>query len=533
MTVYPLKCRIRNEGGSTRVDVYDDIGGGGWFSDGVSAADFANQLAAIKGALEVHINSAGGDVFDGITIGNSIRGHKGPVTTVVDGLAASIASVIAQAGQERVVAPGSMLMIHDAFGGCMGNAGEMAQMAATLDKVSGNLASIYAERCGGTPEDWRAAMKDETWYTADEAVVAGLADKVSGEQAELPAGLDVAAFTAVPGRIAARLRSMPQARVRAADDGDAAGDGQSCKTCAGTGRLKHPSTGKASVKCPSCKGSGTYTPGGGDDADDDDGGMQNAADDGQDDDDATEECNLCHGSGKIRDGHVTCPQCKGTGRVPEGSQDDDKPSDRARNAAGDEDLGDGWVRGADGTVRFDPDGDGDDDSTPEGDTDHDYFDPDGKQIKPIPPCPVAKDAAEEQLWAFYRLAIRDADGKVDNSPWDGGKAMANGTASDDPAAFFAGICAGQKAGDKSTQAAWALPYKYHPDDPPNAAGVKAALGRLPQTQDLTNEAEAKKTLQAAMKQVNPDYEPEDSARQALSGVDLGRLGNALKEAFAS
>ena len=98
MNVYPIKCQIRAEAGITRVDVYDDIGEGGWFSEGVSAKSFAAQMAGVKGALEVHINSGGGDVFDGISIGNAIRAHKGKVTTVVDGLAASIASVITQAG---------------------------------------------------------------------------------------------------------------------------------------------------------------------------------------------------------------------------------------------------------------------------------------------------------------------------------------------------------------------------------------------------------------------------------------------------
>jgi len=524
-----MKCRItaglQNDGAgpATRIDVYDDIGAG-FFGGGISAADFGAQLAAVRGPLDVHIASYGGVVGDGLAIYNALASYGGNVTTYNDGIAASIASVIMQAGRKRVASQASATMIHDAWGCCDGNEADMRSMADALATNSNIIAGVYAARAGGTADQWRQVMTGDKWYDADEALAAGLIDEIA-PAAQLPAGLDLEALAAqAPVRIMARLRAASTAP---APDGGA----PPCKTCGGKGRLPHPVTGKNSMSCPSCKGSGTYTPDGDDDTGDDDGGMQNAADDGQDDDDGTEECNLCHGSGKIREGHVTCPQCKGTGRVPEGSQDDDKPSDRARNAVGDEQLGDGWVRGADGAVRFDPDGDGDDDSTPEGDTDHDYFDPDGKQIKPVPPCPVARDAAEEQLWAFYRLAIRDADGKVDNSPWDGDKAMANGTASDDPAAFFAGICAGQKAGDKSTQAAWALPYKYHPDDPPNAAGVKAALGRLPQTQDLTNEAEAKKTLQAAMKQVNPDYEPEDSARQALSGVDLGRLGNALKEAF--
>jgi len=208
--VYPLKCQIRAEAGVTRVDVYDDIGEGGFFSDGLSAKNFAASLRGVKGPLEIHINSGGGDVFDGIAIGNAIRKHKGMVTTVNDGVAASIASVILQAGQERVVEPGSMVMVHDAFGMCIGNAAEMAKMTEVLDKNSDNIASIYAERAGGTPAQWRATMKDETWYTADEAVEAGLADRVGEGAAAMPDGLDLAAFTAIPGKIAAALRSLPQ-----------------------------------------------------------------------------------------------------------------------------------------------------------------------------------------------------------------------------------------------------------------------------------------------------------------------------------
>jgi ATP-dependent protease ClpP protease subunit len=210
-TVYPLKCQIRAESGVTRVDVYDDIGEGGFFSEGLSAKNFAAQLRGVKGPLEIHINSGGGDVFDGIAIGNALRKHKGMVTTVNDGVAASIASVILQAGQERVVEPGSMVMVHDAFGMCVGNAAEMAKMTEVLDKNSDNIATIYAERAGGTAADWRATMKDETWYTADEAVEAGLADRVGAGVAAMPDGLDLAAFTAIPGRIAAALRTLPAA----------------------------------------------------------------------------------------------------------------------------------------------------------------------------------------------------------------------------------------------------------------------------------------------------------------------------------
>jgi HK97 family phage major capsid protein len=208
---WPLAVRIRAEAGSTRVDVYDDIGDGGLFGAGISAKDFAAQMAAVKGPVSCHINSGGGDVFDGIAIYNALKAHAGRVTTVVDGLAASIASVIFQAGDDRVGAPGSMVMIHDAFGVCVGNAAEMAKMAKMLNQVSDNLAGVYASRCGGTADSWRDAMSAETWYTAEQAVAAGLADRVSGAAAQLPASVGVAAAGTVPGRIAARLRSMPQA----------------------------------------------------------------------------------------------------------------------------------------------------------------------------------------------------------------------------------------------------------------------------------------------------------------------------------
>lgn len=170
-------------------------------------------------------------------------------------------------------------------------------------------------------------------------------------------------------------------------------------------------------------------------------------------------------------------------------------------------LGDGWVRGSDGKVRFDPDGDGDDDSTPEGDTDHDYFDENGKQIKPIPPKPKSAKGKSKKL-------PKNAD--VDESPWDASKAWHNGTQSDDPAAFYKAICAGEKTvGDPKTQEHWALPYRYTPSSPPNAAGVKAALARINQTDDLADKEAAQSKLEGLMKKVNPDYKPGDSMDTSL------------------
>ncbi|RPE40265.1 ATP-dependent Clp endopeptidase proteolytic subunit ClpP [Streptomyces sp. Ag109_O5-1] len=194
---------IRNDAGPTRVDIYDEIGGS-WLFGGVSAADFVAELAQINGDLEVHINSPGGDVFDGLAIYNSLAQRPGNVTTVVDGLAASAASFIAQAGKVRTIAPGAMMMIHDAAGACYGNASDMRELADLLDKVSDNLASIYADRTGRA-DGWRDAMKAETWYTADEAVAAGLAHRVAERPEEQAlaavAGFDLSVFAHVPDRL--------------------------------------------------------------------------------------------------------------------------------------------------------------------------------------------------------------------------------------------------------------------------------------------------------------------------------------------
>jgi ATP-dependent Clp endopeptidase proteolytic subunit ClpP len=200
---------IRNDAGPTRVDIYDEIGGS-WLFGGVSAVDFVAELAQINGDLEVHINSPGGDVFDGLAIYNSLAQRPGNVTTVVDGLAASAASFIAQAGTTRVIAPGAMMMIHDASGACMGNAGDMRELADLLDKVSDNLAAIYADRSGraagpGNGSTWRDTMRAETWYTADEAVAAGLVHRVAERPQQdalaAVAGFDLSVFARVPERL--------------------------------------------------------------------------------------------------------------------------------------------------------------------------------------------------------------------------------------------------------------------------------------------------------------------------------------------
>jgi ATP-dependent protease ClpP protease subunit len=165
--------RIENHAAATSVYIYDEIGM--W---GVSAADFVVALAEVAGAFDLHINSPGGDVFDGVAIYNAILGHSGEVTGYIDGLAASAASFIAMACDTVKIAKTGQMMIHDASGLAWGNAADMSAMASLLDKASDNIAGIYADKSGRPAAEWRDAMRAETWYSADEAVAAGLADEV-------------------------------------------------------------------------------------------------------------------------------------------------------------------------------------------------------------------------------------------------------------------------------------------------------------------------------------------------------------------
>lgn len=192
--------------------IYDEIGY--W---GTTASDFVRELQAVTApAIDLRINSPGGEVFDGIAIMNALRAHPAVVTVYVDGLAASAASFIVQAGDRRIVRRQSQMMIHDAFGMCVGNGADMRQMADELDRISDTIASVYTERAGGDVTAWRDRMRAETWYGADEAVAAGLADEVdTGDQGgptdRMPrADWDLSIF-AYRGRDQAPAPDLPEA----------------------------------------------------------------------------------------------------------------------------------------------------------------------------------------------------------------------------------------------------------------------------------------------------------------------------------
>lgn len=160
------------------VSLYDEIG---YF--GITAADFVRDLGKVTAqSITLRINSPGGDVFDGVAIYNALKSHPANITVYVDGIAASAASFIAMAGDRISMMKHSQMMVHDASGLCIGPADDMRKTADLLDKISDNIASIYAERAGGTTEEWREKMRGEMWLSDSEAVACGLADDIEGAQ---------------------------------------------------------------------------------------------------------------------------------------------------------------------------------------------------------------------------------------------------------------------------------------------------------------------------------------------------------------
>jgi len=165
-------------GDPATVQIFDQIGEDWYGGSGLSAKQFSDVLNEIgNGPLLVEINSPGGNVWDGLSIYNQLRGRKAPVTTRVVGIAASIASIIALAGDRVEMADAALMMIHDPSGMASGTSEDMRKMAEALDQHAEVLVGVYHKKTGRSAESIRAAMKAETWFTTAEALAFGLVDK--------------------------------------------------------------------------------------------------------------------------------------------------------------------------------------------------------------------------------------------------------------------------------------------------------------------------------------------------------------------
>jgi ATP-dependent Clp endopeptidase proteolytic subunit ClpP len=188
------------------VMLYDQVG-----ALGVSARKFRNDLKAQGDVQEIHLhlNSPGGEVFDGLAIYNTLKDHPAKVVVHVDGMALSMASVIAMAGDEIEIADNAFLMIHNPMNLAMGDADEIRHMAELLDKVKTQLVNIYAQRSKKDAAAVSKLMDAETWLAGQEAVDQGFADRTSGNLA-VAAMFDPTRFTNCPDKFRAMTNHVPK-----------------------------------------------------------------------------------------------------------------------------------------------------------------------------------------------------------------------------------------------------------------------------------------------------------------------------------
>lgn len=192
------------DGSTATIRLYDviDSWGGWWGMSANELADALDDIPANVSTIELLINSPGGEVTDAAAMMNLLRARRSSAGTeivaIVQGIAASAASVIACAADRTIMAPNSTLMIHDAWGLCVGNAEEMLAYATVLETFSADMAGVYAAKSGKTLDEVREWMRAETFFTADAAVEAGLADTVAATSTEDTANA-LAAIGTIPG----------------------------------------------------------------------------------------------------------------------------------------------------------------------------------------------------------------------------------------------------------------------------------------------------------------------------------------------
>jgi len=180
---------------------------------GISALAIGKALAEHRDKATIHlrIDSPGGDVFAGRAMEQLIAEHPGRVVAHIDGFAASAASYVALAAEERIISPGGMFMVHKAWTLAWGNEDDLRKTAELLGKIDDTLVETYAARTGADPEQLRAWITAETWFTADESLAAGFATSIAGDEpaaetdtADNAAQWDLRAYARAPAAIAPR-----------------------------------------------------------------------------------------------------------------------------------------------------------------------------------------------------------------------------------------------------------------------------------------------------------------------------------------
>lgn len=190
---------FRAEGNT--IFLYDVINSNEWEAEmfgGIGPQGFADALSKMHGAVHIRINSPGGDVFAANAMVQAMREYQDEIVAHIDGIAASAASVIATAAPKVIMAPGSLMMIHNAWTLAMGDRNDLLETAALLEKVDAMLADGYARRGKLDAAAFAAMMDAETWFTPQEAIDAGLADETAEDKPKAMAAWDLSIFGKAP-----------------------------------------------------------------------------------------------------------------------------------------------------------------------------------------------------------------------------------------------------------------------------------------------------------------------------------------------
>ncbi|GIV51425.1 MAG: hypothetical protein KatS3mg038_1946 [Candidatus Kapaibacterium sp.] len=174
---------VRAQADAVEVWLYEQIGED-IFGGGISAKTFAREWRSLPKDVPItlRINSPGGDVFDGMAIAEIVREDATRTTVRVDGLAGSIASVIAVAADKRVIAKGGFYFLHDPWAVGIGTAKELRALADGLEQIGDSIVELYHEATGVARREWREMMTAETWIDADRALSLGLAHEIASDQ---------------------------------------------------------------------------------------------------------------------------------------------------------------------------------------------------------------------------------------------------------------------------------------------------------------------------------------------------------------
>jgi len=188
---FSIECKTATR---AEIAIYSSIGDSMW-DDSVSAKSFNQELTGLPSSvnqIDVRLNSGGGDVFDGMTIYNRLKQHKAKVTVYIDGLAASIASVIALAGDEIVMGEGALMMIHKPWTMAQGDSKDLEETIDRLNDVEEQILGIYERNTNLSRPELRKMIAETTWFDADQAIDMGFAQRkmASDESVDMAASLN-------------------------------------------------------------------------------------------------------------------------------------------------------------------------------------------------------------------------------------------------------------------------------------------------------------------------------------------------------